>query len=631
MKKIFSFLKVETFKNNIKEAFTRFPVSFIIILIIAWLFYTQLHWSFSNETENQIFRSIFALVITWFLSLWINITKENLNINWYKKYLLNLFPIIFWFLFYLGFSSNIDNFENFIFFLLTLAWIISYLFIAPYINKTCDKKFKEKIYYSYFSHISLVFLLSFFLWLVLFLLWYIWIAAVFELFDLSWTNSSKLYWDWAIFALSMFSPIYALSQLPKQKEYNKSNIKENVFFTFLIKYIATPFIYIYFIILYSYTVKVLLNFSDWPKWEVSWMVIWFSIFWYLIYIFSYILEEKIKFINTFRKMFPYVVIPQVFMLFYAIYLRINQYDLTINRYFVVVFWLWLLTISLYFILSKKKKIITIPAILTLFTIIISIWPWSVYNLPETRQYNRLTTNLEIAWILENNTIKALDDYSEIDQNLSKNIYSWIDYLCDFNECNKIKELFSVQYNELYQENKKDFEERKKTDLIKYENNPEVLEEINKRIYNWPSKWEIVSYITEYIQVKNYFETEEERSILRFYLDNNQWVFPIDIKWYSEIYRIWTYWEWIYAEMDIENKKLLIKDKNIIIEEVDISSLINSLIEKYKNEGILTLSKNEASFEIDNYKILIENINIKNPLYNWVENFYEFSNWYLLKK
>jgi hypothetical protein len=60
------------------------------------------------------------------------------------------------------------------------------------------------------------------------------------------------------------------------------------------------------------------------------------------------------------------------MLFYAIYLRINQYDLTINRYFVVIFGIWLLVISIYFIFSKKKNLMVIPAILTIFTIIISI-------------------------------------------------------------------------------------------------------------------------------------------------------------------------------------------------------------------------------------------------------------------
>jgi hypothetical protein len=102
------------------------------------------------------------------------------------------------------------------------------------------------------------------------------------------------------------------------------------------------------------------------------MVIGFSIFGYIIYIFSYIFENTNKFIKSYRKYFPYAVIPQIFMLFYAIYLRIAQYDITVNRYLVVMFGIWLLLTSLYFVFSKKKSLPIIPALLTIFTILISI-------------------------------------------------------------------------------------------------------------------------------------------------------------------------------------------------------------------------------------------------------------------
>jgi hypothetical protein len=112
------------------------------------------------------------------------------------------------------------------------------------------------------------------------------------------------------------------------------------------------------------------------------------------------------------------------MLFYAIYLRINQYDITVNRYFVVVFGLWLLVVSLYFIFSKKKNLIIIPSVLTLFVIIISIIPgFNVYSLPENRQFDRLKTNLQEAKIIQNSKITPLKNYSDINQELSKNIYS----------------------------------------------------------------------------------------------------------------------------------------------------------------------------------------------------------------
>jgi len=65
------------------------------------------------------------------------------------------------------------------------------------------------------------------------------------------------------------------------------------------------------------------------------------------------------------------VLPQILMLFYAIYLRIAQYDLTMNRYFVVVFGTWLTIISLYYTISKQKNILVLPATLTIISLLIS--------------------------------------------------------------------------------------------------------------------------------------------------------------------------------------------------------------------------------------------------------------------
>jgi len=101
------------------------------------------------------------------------------------------------------------------------------------------------------------------------------------------------------------------------------------------------------------------------------------------------------------------------MLFYVIYLRINQYDITINRYFVVVFGIWLLFVSLYYIFSKKKYIGNLIVLLTVFTVIISVGPWSVYKLPESRQLERLKNNLIEANILQDGKIIPLKEYNII--------------------------------------------------------------------------------------------------------------------------------------------------------------------------------------------------------------------------
>jgi hypothetical protein len=108
---------------------------------------------------------------------------------------------------------------------------------------------------------------------VLMLLGSIAIASVIALFDISWSHVDDLYGNWAVFALSLTAPLYALASLPHARDYETKNFTQNKFFSFIIRYIAIPFIFVYFLILYAYSAKVLMNFSDWPKGIVSWMVI----------------------------------------------------------------------------------------------------------------------------------------------------------------------------------------------------------------------------------------------------------------------------------------------------------------------------------------------------------------------
>lgn len=643
MKNIFRFLSYDNLKKIIERIISRFPITAVMVLVVCVLFFTIIHWNLDSETQNNFLKAIFSLIITYFFSVWIYISWENLWFSKTKNLVFQLIPILFWIIFYFGFQKDINDFQNIIYIILTLVWIISFIFIAPYL-KGIFKDIKQNLYYQYFYKISVIFLTSAVFGWVLFILWNIWIFSVISLFDLKDLETDKIVADWAVISLSFLAPLFALSQIPEKEEIQKPQNKENAFFSFLVKFIWIPFAFVYFLILYSYTVKVLLNFSDWPKWEVSWLVIWFSIFWYLIYIFSYIFENENKFINFFRKIFPFAVIPQVFMLFYAIWLRINQYDFTTNRYFVVVFGIWLLLISIYFIFSKNKLLIYIPTILALFIIIISIWPWSVYNFPLNRQYNNLLSNLKETNILQNWKIVALNDYNDINNDLSKSIYSQIDYVCSYDNCNKIKELFNEKYTEYEIKHKKDFEESKKKDIEFAENtqnfNKNRLEDIKNRKYFPPSKWQIVSEITEYIKVKSYFEKDiSEREFIYIYMDNqDEDLFPLNITWYNKIYSLWFKKTQVksFAKLDTINKTIEINDNWIVTETIDISQVIDDIYKKYNNKANDILKKNDLEFIVNwrnwEYKLIIISLNMRNPLYKWDTSLYhDDASWYLLTK
>jgi hypothetical protein len=630
MKNIFTILSLVKIKDQIKNVFSRFPISVIFILVFSGLLLSLLHVDISNITEKNIVRWALSSMIWFFFSLSMYLYSESKEDSNLKKLLFQIIPVWYSLLYFFSFKNNFESLESMIFFALSMVAIAWFLFFAPYIKNIIQKNGKQSVYYTYFYNISVIILTSFILGWILFALWAIWITAIHELFDLSGYFRNEIYWDWAIIALAIIPPLFALTKIPKKREFTNNYFNENAFFSFLIKYIAIPFIYLYFIILYAYSAKVLMNFSEWPKGEVSWMVIGFSIFWYLTYIFSYIFEEKNKFIKTFRKYFPCAVIPQIFMLFYAIYLRIAQYDITINRYFVVIFWIWLLSISLYYIFSKKKYLGNLTVLLTLFTIIISVGPWSVYSLPETRQLERLKNNLIKANILQWNTIIPLNNYNDIDQELSKNIYSWIDYVCNFNSCEKIKELFpeiTKQVNDKFQSDRE----------INIKNNPDNDYYKRKKI---PNSWEYVNKITETIKVKRYYYNEDVTQRATIYLNSkNHWIYPLDVTDGKILYQVIDYGndeKSIKATFNETNNYIEFYKQETKIFELNFTELSKTLYDAYIKNWDNDLNNQDLIIDVSNdtwkYKLFLNSIVIKNPKYIWEDKNYYFNlNGLLLEK
>lgn len=580
MKDFLHLFRLETIRENLKKVLLRFPLPVAILVLITATFLVLIHvGGLLPETIQMLGKIIFSLIVVFFLAVWMKLFCEA-----QKKVSLNFifwvfFPLCFGGLFYFFLKNDLSDFLSVTYIIVTLLGVVFLLFFAPYGTRLRQQNFSENSYYTYFYSVSTVFLLSFIFGGILTLLGFIGIHTVYTLFDLSFLNQGKIFSTWAALSLSFITPIFALIQLPWKKDFFEEYFNENVFFSFLVRYVAIPFIFVYFIILYMYSLKVLLDFGNWPRGEVSWMVIGFSIFWYVSYIFSYIFEGKNKFIELFRKYFPYVVLPQLAMLFYAIYLRITQYDLTINRYLVVVFGIWLSVISLYFIFSKGKKLVAIPSIITLFTIIVSIGPWSLYSLPYDRQTTRLKENLVKARICEDNLchkIIPLKTYEDIDAQLSKNIYSWIEYICKFENCERVKKMFPKIYADIEKTSRDNYLSWQKEAPLEYRGK-----------FTWPSNWEIISGISEAIKVRNYTPTEAEFNKQYFSFYSNASVFPLDLEWYTKMYEVNLYkgnrWE-TEVSYDRENKIL-----SVAALEIDMKAIFTQIISEATSKEVFRYS------------------------------------------
>jgi hypothetical protein len=401
---------------------------------------------------------------------------------------------------------------------------------------------------------------------------------------------------------------------------------------------------------------------------ISWMVILFSLFWYLIFTFSYAFEIKSNLVKIFRKTLPFAVLFQTPMLFYAIYLRINQYDFTINRYLVVVFWIFLVFISLYFIFSKKKYLLNISLLLTIFIILISIWPWWVYKLPEIRQKKLLVQDLKKANILQWDQIILLKDENDIDAKLSWKIYEKVKYLCDYHSCDSMYNIFWGIIDNIKEEDKKEWEKNHEkrikiyqenidkynwNDEEKLKDNKESLELEKKEKYLWISSWEYKNKLVEKLKVKQYYDRDwSETKYINFYSNKSNSDSLVNIKWYDYLLNIWWIrWDWHYiddkiitdilytANFDTDNENIIILKNWENLEDFNLWDEFNSIYEEYKksvNEFWTVYLDKDIEVEkigqnID-IKIILTNFSIKNKDYKWWEDnrySYPYVNWKVL--
>lgn len=389
------------------------------------------------------------------------------------------------------------------------------------------------------------------------------------------------------------------------------------------KFVAIPFVTVYFLILYAYSAKVLANFSEWPKGEVTWMVIGFSFFGYLAYAFSYGLEKDFAFVKKFRKALPFAIIPQIAMLAYAIWLRIAQYDLTANRYFVVVFGIMLLSLSAYFAFSKGKRVVAIPVAVVAVSVLVSIGPWSVFSLPAARQEARLVRNLEAAGMMSNGKIST--PAVPLSRELSIEIYEGADYLVDYEGTIALKEIFPEQYAKADKKSRSDFDKNVST------MGSSRSGRYAKRTYRGPDRYELFEVLEDDLGIRAKNSWGESHDV--FFEWSADTAGNVKISGYSQMFEFETS---SYkaagnrVEYDPYEEYFTIVDEG---KKINLSPFISVLRKEYPDETDGKLGRKELTFDSESYRIVFNRISVKKLGRGKVgdDSPYWYASGYVLKK
>lgn len=196
------------------------------------------------------------------------------------------------------------------------------------------------------------------------------------------------------------------------------------------QFILLPLVILYFVILVTYEAKILVT-GNWPEGWVAHLVLWYSVASILSLLLLHPLQTQAghRWITTFGTWFFRGLIPLLVMLYFAIYQRIAEYGVTVNRFLVVNMAVGLTVVVLYFVLGKSRDIRIIPIVLCLLCVVSAYGPFSAFAVSERSQRNRLELYLTTHGLLADGTIQAAT--KPIPDDDRREMSSIVDYLLEW--------------------------------------------------------------------------------------------------------------------------------------------------------------------------------------------------------
>ncbi|MAC05054.1 MAG: hypothetical protein CL671_12960 [Balneola sp.] len=485
----------EIVKRSISAA-SRFPFALVcaVVATISALWFSEVEF---EKTKEYYWLSDIIFVTILGISLFTGIQTLSESLRWQKS--LNFFAkvigLILLATYYFGPEGYITEGANETFYRYAVLFLISHLFVAfaPFLKSPNVNEF-----WGYNKTLFLNFLISALYSAVLFFGLSIALLSIDNLlgFDIKDVRYLQL---WFIL-VGIFNTFFFLARVPKIGEFEPAVTEYPKALKVFVQYVLIPIVTIYILILYSYLIKIMVQWELPTGWVAN-LVLSFSI----AGIFSLLLlhpikdEAKNNWIRLYSKLYYIGLVPLVVLLFISIGTRISEYGVTINRFYVATLAVWLAGVVLYFILSKSKNIKVIPISMALIALGITFGPLSTFSVSERSQLGRITETLKKNNILdEEGTVIKTD--SEIPFESRSEISSIVRYMIDNHDLNSLQPLFDDDLkSEIDAIENEDLEFRTKAEKIVLLMGMEYVNE-----------WENV--ITDSLNQKRYYEFDAESKI-----------------------------------------------------------------------------------------------------------------------
>lgn len=199
----------------------------------------------------------------------------------------------------------------------------------------------------------------------------------------------ELYFEIWVVIVGLFNTWFFISGIPEHFDQLDAVVEYPKGLRIFSQYVLLPLLVLYLLILYSYGAKIIITW-DWPRGIVAYLITFVSILGILTFLLLYPYGQQPAFswIKSTSKIYYFVLVPLVVLLYMAILMRIDDYGITVNRYAVLLLALWISAVCLYTIFGKTN-IKFIPVSLAITVFLCSFGPWSVFAVSERSQVHRL--------------------------------------------------------------------------------------------------------------------------------------------------------------------------------------------------------------------------------------------------
>ncbi len=395
--------------DKAKNALFRFPITLIwSIAGTAFCIYTIGADSMFDEYAAVLLTLI--LGVSWLIGtqFFLEQFKDRKKWQWIRLLVLGLLFIFYW---HLPDSNGLDDVpsdlnspEYLTRFFLCLIGGHLFVFFAPFITK-----WDRSAYWNYLRSVGTAIARSLFFSGVLYLGLVLALAAINALFEVS--IPGERYGQLFVFCLGMVNTWIYLYDFPKDILQHRPILFKKPLKVF-VEYILIPLVLLYLVILYVYGLKILVQW-ELPKGWVSYLVTALALLGFVVQVIINPIQKTLKSwtINKFHPWFYRLLMPLVVLLFVAIFRRIGDYGVTEKRYFVLAIALWILGITVYLLLSKKKSLKILPISLFILAMISSFGPWGVFNISKNSQIQQFEK--VYATVIENDKKATMGQYEQL--------------------------------------------------------------------------------------------------------------------------------------------------------------------------------------------------------------------------